>query len=104
MVVRMPIQIIDSADGCVLAVRAQPGARRNGVVGEQAGALKIAVTAPPDKGRANEAIVEVLADALGLKRGQVELISGATSRQKNFLIRGLTAETVRVRLRLPPVV
>jgi uncharacterized protein (TIGR00251 family) len=93
------IAITDHAEGCVVAVRAQPGARRDGIVGEHAGMLKVAVTAPPDKGRANDAIVEVLADALGLKRSQVELLSGRTSRRKNFLCRGVTAEAARARLR-----
>ena len=93
------IQISAHSEGCVLAVRAQPGARRNAIVGEQAGALKVAVTAPPDKGRANEAIVEVLAESLGLKRSQVELVSGQTSRAKKFLVRGLTAESLQNILR-----
>jgi uncharacterized protein (TIGR00251 family) len=93
------IEITDHAEGCVVAVRAQPGARRDGIVGEHAGMLKVAVTAPPDKGRANDAIGKVLADALGLKRSQVELLSGPTSRQKKFLCRGVTAEAVRNRLR-----
>ncbi len=84
------IEISPHAEGCVMSVRAQPGARRNAVVGEQAGALKVAVTAPPDKGRANEAIIEGLAEAFGLKRSQVELLSGATSRQKKFLLRGIS--------------
>ena len=87
----MTIQIAEHAEGCVLPVRAQPGARRNGIVGEQAGMLKVAVTAPPDKGRANEAIINVLADALSLKRSQIELVSGPANRQKKFLIRGVHA-------------
>ncbi len=93
------IQITDHADGCILSVRAQPGARRNGIVGEQAGMLKVAVTAPPDKGRANNAIVAVLAETLGLKRSDIELIHGPTSRQKGFLVRGMTAERLQNRLR-----
>ena len=92
------IQISDHPEGCVIAVRAQPGAKRNAIVGEQADALKVAVTAPPDKGRANEAIAEVLAEALGLKRSQVDLVSGPTSRQKRFLLRGVSADVVRSRL------
>jgi len=76
----MTIQISDHAEGFVVRVRAHPGARRNGIVGAQSGALKVAVTAPPDKGRANDSIVLVLADSLRLKRSQVELIGGATSR------------------------
>ena len=66
------------------------GARRSGVQGEQNGALKVAVQAPPQDGRANEALVEVLREALGLKRSQVELLGGSTGRDKRFLIRGVT--------------
>jgi uncharacterized protein len=84
------IEIIDHAEGCVLPVRAQPGAKRGGIVGEHGTALKVAVTAPPDAGRANDALVETLRDALGLKRSQIDLISGPTSRDKKFLIRGMT--------------
>jgi uncharacterized protein (TIGR00251 family) len=84
------IAITEHEEGCVLAVRAQPGARRSSVQGEHAGALKVAVTAPPQDGRANGAIVEVLREALGVRRSQVELLVGATGRDKRFLIRGLT--------------
>src|SRR5438132_46818 len=85
------IQISDHAEGCVLSVRAQPGARRNAIVGEQGGSLKIAVTAPPDQGRANKALVEVLCQSLKLKKSQIELLSGQTSREKKFLVRGIEA-------------
>ncbi len=83
------ITITEHAEGLVLPVRAQPGARRNWVQGEKGGALKVAVTAPPEDGRANQALVELLRDVLDLKRSQVELLSGQTSRDKKFLIRGL---------------
>jgi uncharacterized protein (TIGR00251 family) len=86
------IAVTPHADGALLAVRAQPGAKRNAVLGEQAGALKVAVTAPPEDGRANAALVEVLRDWLGVKRSQVELAGGPTSRNKTFLVRGVTAE------------
>ena len=79
-------------------MRAQPGARKAGVLGEQAGALKVAVTAPPEDGRANKALVVVLRGALALKRSQVELVAGATSRDKRFLIRGLSAAELLARL------
>lgn len=92
------VAVSENADGCVLAVRAQPGARKAGVLGEQAGALKVAVTAPPEGGRANKALVEALREMLGLKRSQVELRSGATSRDKTFLIRGLTRAELERRL------
>ena len=83
------IAITEHAEGCVLPVRAQPGAKRNGVQGEQNGALKVSVTAPPEDGRANAALVAVLREALGVKRSQVALLSGQTSREKKFLIRGI---------------
>jgi uncharacterized protein (TIGR00251 family) len=92
------IELTAHADGCVLAVRAQPGARRNGVVGEQNGALKVAVTAPADRGRANQALAEVLAEALGLKKSQVELIGGPASRDKRFLLRGFTVAQLSQRV------
>jgi uncharacterized protein (TIGR00251 family) len=92
------IAIAEHAEGCVLPVRAQPGARRVGVQGEQAGALKIAVAAPPEDGRANTALIEALSKALKIKRSQVELIGGQTSRAKRFLIRGLTRIELEARL------
>jgi uncharacterized protein (TIGR00251 family) len=92
------IELGEHAEGCILPVRAQPGARRAGVQGEQNGALKVAVTAPPEDGRANQALVEVLREALGLKRSQVELLSGQTSRDKRFLIRGVAREELQRRV------
>jgi uncharacterized protein (TIGR00251 family) len=92
------IAVTEHAEGLLLPVRAQPGARRNGVQGEQAGALKVAVTAPPQDGRANEALAEVLREALGLKRSQLELVGGATSRDKRFLVRGLARPELERRL------
>jgi uncharacterized protein (TIGR00251 family) len=92
------IAVTEHAEGCVLPVRAQPGARKAGVLGEQAGALKMAVTAPPEDGRANKALVVILRDVLQLKRSQVDLLSGETSREKRFLIRGVTKTELENRL------
>jgi uncharacterized protein len=92
------IAVAEHVEGCVLPVRAQPAARKAGIFGCQAGALKIAVTAPPADGRANKALAEVLRIALELKRSQLALLSGATSRDKRFLIRGLTPREVIARL------
>ena len=77
-------------EGFVLPVRAQPGAGAIGLRGEHNGALKVAVTQVAEKGKANQAIIEALAKLLGLKRSQVELFSGATQKQKRFLIRDIT--------------
>ena len=92
------IEIADHPEGCILPVRVQPGARKAGLVGEQNGALKIAVTAPPEDGRANKALLELLRDALDLKRSQVELVGGEKSRSKRVLVRGVSKLDLQKRL------
>jgi len=84
--------------GTVLPVRAQPGGRRNGLRGVQNGALKVSVTQAAEKGKANQAIVEVLCEELGLRKSQVELLAGETSRGKRLLIRDVTVEELARRI------
>ena len=85
-------------DGVLLPVRAQPGARSAGIRGEQDGALKVSVTQAPEKGKANKAILELLAKQLRLRKSQLELISGETSHQKRFLVRDITADELQQRI------
>ncbi|MFM8218430.1 MAG: DUF167 domain-containing protein [Planctomycetaceae bacterium] len=80
--------------GVVIPVYAQPGARQAKCVGEHDGCLKLAVTAPPEGGAANAALVELLAETLGVKRGQVRLTSGGSQRRKQFTLDGLSLEEV----------
>ncbi len=77
-----------TADGIVIPVKVQPGARKNCVVGEWGGRLKLQVAAPPDKGKANEAVVKLLAKSLGIQRSSVSIVSGETSRDKKVLVQG----------------
>ena len=84
--------------GTLLTVRAQPNARKNGVLGERAGALRIGVTVAPEKGKANAAIAEVLAGAIGCRASGVVLLGGETARDKRFLILDLDPESLRARL------
>jgi uncharacterized protein YggU (UPF0235/DUF167 family) len=77
------------AEGTILPVRAQPGARRNEIRGEQDGMLKVCVTQVAEKGKANKALTEVLAKSLSLRKSQFDLLSGETSSQKRFLVRGV---------------
>jgi uncharacterized protein len=79
-------------EGTILPVRAQPGSRRNEIRGEQDGMLKVCVTQSPEKGKANKAVVELIAKSLRLKKSQIELIAGETSHQKRFLIRSITPQ------------
>ncbi len=92
------IDLAVHSEGTVLAVHAQPGARRNAVLGLRAGALRVAVTAAPEKGKANAAIAAVLADTLGCRSSQIALLSGETSRQKRFLVAGVAPDELRRRL------
>ena len=93
----MPVLIQVHAEGATLALRVQPKAKRNAVLGEQAGALKVGVTAPPEDGRANEAVLALLREVFDLSRSQVVLLSGQTNRNKVVLIRGVTvAELARM--------
>ena len=88
----------DVADGCTLSVRLHPGARKNSVTGIHADALKIALTAPPVDGKANEALIAFLAEALHLPRARVALVAGATSRAKVVRITGKSAAEVAAAL------
>ena len=92
------IELVHQTDGVVLAVKAQPGARKNAIRGEQNGALKVSVTQVAEKGKANAALIDVLAKQLRLKRSQIELIAGETQSQKRFLIRSITRDELSVRI------
>lgn len=82
-----------------LAVRVQPGARRNALVDRLAnGEWKLAVSAPPEDGRANEAVIELLAELLGVKRRQVVVTRGASSRSKTIEVSDLDAAVAEQRL------
>lgn len=92
------IELTETRNGVLLAVYAQPGARRSGILGAYAGRLKVAVTEVAEKGQANSALIEVLAAAFNLKRAQVRMHSGETSRRKVLLIQGLSAVELRERI------
>ena len=89
------VRTVPDGDAVLIPVRAQPGASRDRISGEYDGALKIAVSAAPERGRANAAIAAVLAKTLGVRRAAVTLVSGATSRNKVFRVEGRTAEDVQ---------
>jgi uncharacterized protein (TIGR00251 family) len=82
-------------DGVVLPVRAHAGSRRNAVIGIRAGALRVAVTAAPEKGKANQAIIALLCKALGISKSSIEIVSGETSPQKRLLVRDTEIEQLR---------
>jgi uncharacterized protein (TIGR00251 family) len=94
-------QIDSDEQGLVLTVSVKPRAGRNAVTGWLAdGRLKVSLTAPPVSGKANAELIRFLAGALGLKKNQVRIASGQTSRRKTIRLTGLSREELLSRL--PP--
>ena len=85
-------ELEQTPDGVLLPVQAQPKARKNMIAGWHAGRLKVCVTQVPEKGKANQAILKLLSKSLGIKRSQIELVSGETSTQKLFRVQDISSE------------
>ena len=81
-----------------LRLRVAPGASAPGVVGRHGDAWKVRVAAAPERGRANDAVLELLADTLAVPRGSVTLVSGGSSRNKVVELSGLTPDEIERRL------
>ena len=79
-------------------VRVSPGARRGGVAGRIGEVWKLRVTAPAESGRANEAVVRLLAETVDVPRRSVSLVSGHTAREKVVELDGIEAAEVERRL------
>lgn len=88
-------------DGVNIPCYVQPRSSREAVVGVHDGALKVALTAPPVDGKANEALCRFVAKALRLPKTAVRLSSGQSSRRKVLTVHGLEAEEIAVRLCVP---
>ena len=84
--------------GATVRVAARPGAQRSAVLGEHGGALKLAVAARPEKGQANREALRCLARALAVARSDLELLSGASVRDKVVLVRNLGAGALLARI------
>ncbi|HEX8521175.1 MAG TPA: DUF167 domain-containing protein [Tepidisphaeraceae bacterium] len=94
----MALRLDERADGVHLMLKIVPSARRERIVGELGEALKVAVTPPPEDGAANRAVVELLAEKLGLSVGDVEIVRGHTSPRKQVRFRGIGAVELNARL------
>ena len=88
----------EEAGAVTLTLVIQPRAGKTVVAGPHGNALKVRVAAPPVDGAANEALVEFLADAVGVPKSRVELRSGGSGRRKVVRIEGVAANDVRSRL------
>jgi uncharacterized protein (TIGR00251 family) len=94
------IPINEDSAGVSFAVKVQPRAKRNAIIGELGDALKISLTAPPVEGRANDACIEFFANLLEVPRSSVSIASGESGRRKVIRVAGLTADGLRKRLGL----
>jgi len=92
---------INGKNGTLLLLYVQPGARKTAVIGEFATTpprLKLAVSAPPTEGAANDLVIRFVAETLGVAKSRVHILSGETSRQKNIWISGIDSTETFVRL------
>jgi len=80
------VRVRQTADGCVVPVLVTAGSARNALQGQHDGRVKVCVTAPAEKGKANKAVCKLLADRLGIRQSQVAILSGHTSRRKEVLV------------------
>ncbi len=89
------MRIDDTSAGAAFAVKVVPGASRSAVVGIWDDAVRVSVAAPPEAGKANLAVRKLLAEALGVKRGAVLILSGHGRPLKRIAICGLTVNDAR---------
>lgn len=87
-------------DGIILRVHVQPGAGREAIIGTHGDALKVRVVAPPVSGRANEAVLSLLAHEFGVEATTMEITSGATSRLKRVKFSEIDPEDFEKRLKV----
>ena len=92
------LRIIDSADGVIFRVKVVPGSSKTQIAGEFDDMLKVRVSAPPEKGKANKCLTEYLAKVLAVKKKDVRVVSGLTSPVKKIAVTGLTTEEAATRL------
>jgi hypothetical protein len=81
-----------------ISVTVSPGAARTQLVGKHGDGWKARIAAPPERGRANDALVELLADALAVPRSSVRIVSGLAAKKKVVEVDGLAAAEAERRL------
>ena len=84
--------ITKTATGATFRVRVQPGASKNEIVGVKEDALRVRISAPASQGKANKALIQFLAKELGVKKSEIEIVSGHTSRIKTIRVIGQGGE------------
>ena len=89
----MPTYLLSRNQATLLRIKAVPGSARDAIAGPLGDRLKIRVAAPPEGGKANEAIIKLLASTLGIKRSRISIISGLASAEKTIQLEDVDIET-----------
>jgi uncharacterized protein (TIGR00251 family) len=92
--------IQEDADGVVFTAKIVPGSSRTALAGTLEDMIKIRVAAPPEKGKANQCLVEFLAKQLGVKKNAIEILAGQTNPVKQVRVAGLSAAALLEKLGL----
>ena len=94
------IPIRESPGGVSFAVKVHPRAKKNTITGEIGDALKVALTAPPVEGKANEACIDFFAKLLEVPRSSITIAAGHTSRNKVIRVIGMSVTEIEKRLNI----
>ncbi len=92
------LELNASPSGVRLRLRVRPGGRRDAILGVHGGALRVAVAAAPEKGKANAAVVRLLAKVIGVSRRAIEITAGQGSPDKSVVVAEVSADELRRRL------
>jgi hypothetical protein len=95
----MTVQLTESKEGVLLPIKARAAGKKNAIVGEHGGALRVSVTAPAERGKANAAIIDLLADLLAVRKSDLQIIRGATSSEKLVRVVGVDRQSLDDRIR-----
>jgi uncharacterized protein len=94
------IRLEDTPRGTCFNLKVNAGAGRDGLGGAHDGALKVSVSAAPEKGKANKAVLSLLAKSLGIRKSALSILSGETSSRKKVMASGLTSGQLAVKIKV----
>jgi uncharacterized protein (TIGR00251 family) len=92
------IALTDTAEGVILTVKVVPGSSMTCLAGTLGSMLKVKVAAAPEKGKANECLVDYLAGLAGIRKNAITILSGQTAAVKQIRMNGITSDILRQRL------
>lgn len=95
---KLELDLEKHPDGVLLYLKVQPNAKRNAIMGLHAGQLKVSVTVVPEKGKANQAVIKLVAKVLKIAKSDLEIVKGQTSSQKKILVRETTLSALREKI------